>query len=103
MSDAVLIFTFRPVQSFIAEARRASDLYVGSQILVCLAKAAGQVMMQRGTLIYPVALGDDVPNKLVARVNWEDAAALLHKSAMNTHCFLGRFRLDPVAVWPAQL
>ena len=40
MPDAVLIFTFSPIQSFIAEARRASDLYVGSQILVRLAKAA---------------------------------------------------------------
>lgn len=80
MSDAVLIFTFSPIQSFIAEARRASDLYVGSQILVCLARAAGSVMQRRGTLIYPAALGDDVPNKLVARVAWEDAEAVAREA-----------------------
>jgi len=80
MSDAILIFTFSPVQSFITEARRTSDLYVGSQILVCLAKAAAQVMMQRGTLIYPAALGDDVPNKLVAHVSWEEAREIAEES-----------------------
>lgn len=30
--QAVLIFTFSPVQSFIAEARRTADLFVGSRI-----------------------------------------------------------------------
>lgn len=76
MSDAILIFTFSPVQSFITEARRASDLYVGSQILVCLAKAAGSVMEKQGTLIYPATLSDDAPNKLVARVPWEEAEVI---------------------------
>jgi CRISPR-associated protein Cmr2 len=77
MSDAILIFTFSPVQSFIVEARRASDLYVGSQILVCLAKAAAQVMTQRGTLIYPAPpLKDDVPNKLVACIAWEEVETI---------------------------
>ncbi|HXG18261.1 MAG TPA: type III-B CRISPR-associated protein Cas10/Cmr2 [Methylomirabilota bacterium] len=80
MSDAILIFTFSPVQSFITEARRARDLYVGSRILVCLAKAAGLVMGQRGTLIYPAALSDDVPNKLVARVAWEEAEAIAQEA-----------------------
>jgi len=81
MSDAILIFTFSPVQSFIAEARRASDLYVGSQILVCLAKAAAQVMTQRGTLIYPTPpLQDDVPNKLVARVDWEEVEEIAEEA-----------------------
>lgn len=73
MSDAILIFTFSPIQLFIAEARRTSDLYVGSQMLVCLAKAAASVLKQKGTLIYPAALGDDVPNKLVACIAWEEA------------------------------
>lgn len=76
MSDAILIFTFSPVQSFISEARRASDLYVGSQVLVCLAKAAASVLKQKGTLIYPAELGDDVPNKLVARIVWEEAETI---------------------------
>lgn len=76
MNDAILIFTFSPVQSFIAEARRASDLYVGSRILVHLAKASAQTLKQRGTLIYPAELSDDVPNKLVARVVWEEAETI---------------------------
>ncbi|MGE0826746.1 MAG: type III-B CRISPR-associated protein Cas10/Cmr2 [Candidatus Binatia bacterium] len=78
MSEAILIFTFGPVQSFIAEARRASDLYVGSQILVQLARAAAQAVEQcQGILIFPTPpLSDDVPNKLVARVPWEKAEAI---------------------------
>jgi CRISPR-associated protein Cmr2 len=81
MSDAILIFTFSPVQSFISEARRASDLYVSSQILVCLVKAASQVMTRRGTLIYPAPpLQDDAPNKLVARVSWEEAQEIAEES-----------------------
>lgn len=78
MSDAILIFTFSPVQSFITEARRASDLYVGSQILVHLARAAARAVEQhQGTLIFPApTLSDDVPNKLVARVSWEEAEAI---------------------------
>lgn len=80
MNDAILIFTFSPVQSFIAEARRASDLYVGSQILVRLAQAAGAVMERQGTLIYPATLGDDVPNKLVAHIPWEEAAVIAEET-----------------------
>jgi len=33
MTDAVLIFTFGPVQSFIAEARRAVDCYPITEVL----------------------------------------------------------------------
>jgi|GEM_PF-1704351 len=34
MTDAVLIFTFGPVQSFIAEARRAADCYLALEVLL---------------------------------------------------------------------
>jgi CRISPR-associated protein Cmr2 len=74
MTQSVLIFTFSPVQSFIAEARRTSDLFMGSRILVQMAQAAaGAIRETGGSLIYPAALADgslpdDVPNKLVARV-----------------------------------
>jgi len=69
MADAVLIFTFSPIQPFITEARRTSDLFAGSRILVHLAKAAAAEVTQRGgELVFPVALTDDVPNKLVAVV-----------------------------------
>lgn len=72
MGEALLILTLTPVQSFIAEARRTSDLYVGSQILVQLVKAAAeQIGPQR--LVYPAPLNgslpDDLPNVLVARVD----------------------------------
>jgi CRISPR-associated protein Cmr2 len=74
MTDAILIFTFSPIQPFIAEARRAADLFVGSRILTQLAQAAGKAIEEKGTLIYPADLNrDDVPNKLVARVPFDQA------------------------------
>jgi len=76
MTDSLLLFTFSPVQSFIAEARRAADLYAGSRILVELAKAAiEQIEKECGTeaLIYPVSRNGDAPNKIVARVPSEKA------------------------------
>ncbi len=84
MPEAVLVFTFGPVQGFIAEARRASDLFAGSQTLVALAQAAARELSARGRLVYPAGLGagsagqqanlgQDVPNKLVAIVPWESA------------------------------
>jgi CRISPR-associated protein Cmr2 len=66
MTSAVLVFSLGPVQSFIAEARRAADLFVGSTILSELAKAAAQTI---GTtkLVYPAPVtGVNVPNVLVA-------------------------------------
>lgn len=77
MTDSLLLFTFSPVQSFIAEARRAADLYTGSQILVELAKAAAAAIGKE-RLIYPALdehgnLPRDIPNKLVAKVPWEDS------------------------------
>ena len=65
MSDAVLIFTFSPIQPFIAESRRAADLYAGSQILVELSKAAANSIGQ-DRLVFPATLADDVPNRIVA-------------------------------------
>ncbi len=81
MTDSILILTFSPVQSFISEARRAADLYVGSRILVELARAAGQAIVENcgggrdnSPLIFPAVLdAQDAPNKLVARVPWERA------------------------------
>jgi CRISPR-associated protein Cmr2 len=72
MSKAIFIFTFSPVQPFIAEARRAADLFTGSQILVELAKASAEAIQEAGgQLIYPSELTDDIPNKLVAQIEWE--------------------------------
>ena len=68
MSDSVLLFTFSPVQTFIAEARRAEDLFNGSAILVKLAEAAGQALGVNN-LIYPADLNKgDIPNVLTAKI-----------------------------------
>ena len=75
MTDSLVIFTFSPIQSFIAEARRVADLYVGSRVLCELAKAAAQAFGEK-QLIYPASLGEDTPNLLVARVPATEAAAL---------------------------
>ncbi len=69
---SLCIFTFSPVQSFIAEARRSEDLFNGSAILVRLAQAAAQALVNgdQGTLVSPASLGktEDVPNVVVARL-----------------------------------
>ena len=68
MTEFLLIFTFSPIQSFIAEARRAEDLYKGSKILSSLANAVGMEIGQK-LLIYPAALNpEDTPNVLVAHL-----------------------------------
>ncbi len=68
----LLAFALGPVQPFIAAARRTQDLFVGSHILSLLAKAACQVIEQRGgKLLYPIGWKDskatNLPNKLLAR------------------------------------
>jgi len=74
MSKSLLVFSIAPVQPFIAQARRAQDLAVGSQLLSRLMQAALEVVEQEGgKLLYPVLPGDEsvetgLPNKLVARL-----------------------------------
>lgn len=80
MTPSIFIFTFSPIQSFISEARRAADLYTGSQVLVKLAKAAA-LAIGKERLIYPALdengeLPQDIPNKLVAKVSWEDCETI---------------------------
>jgi len=75
MTPSIFIFTFSPIQSFISEARRAADLYTGSQVLVELAKAVA-VAIGKERLIYPALdekgdLPQDIPNKLVAKIPWD--------------------------------
>lgn len=79
MTDAVLIFTFSPVQSFIAEARRAADLYVGSRILSQLAQAAAKAVGV-DKLVYPASLVGDAPNVIVARVPAADAVQIAERA-----------------------
>jgi CRISPR-associated protein Cmr2 len=79
MTTAVLVFTFGPVQSFIIEARRASDLFVGSAILSELAKAAAQAIGVND-LVYPASVSSDVPNVLVARVPAANAKSIAEQA-----------------------
>lgn len=70
MSRSLLIFTISPVQGFIAEARRAHDLWAGSQILVGLIRRAARAAETAGAeIIYPANLAQDsLPNRFVARI-----------------------------------
>lgn len=89
MTDTLFIFTFGPVQSYIAEARRGQDLWAGSHILSQLARAALMGLEKAGaTLIYPTldALRNKnagIPNKLVVRLNGQDAK-VVGDAATNT-------------------
>lgn len=79
MSEAILIFTFTPIQSFIAEARRAQDLFMGSRILSEFANAAGQAIGE-SHLVYPADLNADAPNILVTKVPLDQAKILAEKA-----------------------
>ncbi len=64
----LLIFTIGPVQSFIAEARRTRDLFVGSRLLVELTRAAAQAVDEIDDVewVYPGDVGQDsLPNRFV--------------------------------------
>jgi CRISPR-associated protein Cmr2 len=86
MTFAVLIFTLSPVQSFIAEARRTADLFVGSAILSELAKAAAQAI-GTANLVYPAPVGEDVnvPNVLVAYLPAEEAPSIARHAEEALH------------------
>jgi len=80
MTSAVLVFSLGPVQSFIAEARRAADLFTGSTILSELAKAAAQAI-GTGKLVYPASVKDvNVPNVLVACLPAEEAPSVAQRA-----------------------
>jgi len=68
MSDSLVMFTFSPIQPFIAEARRADDLYTGSRILSELSTAAASTIQRHCIdMIYPyIQTGKDTPNRIVA-------------------------------------
>lgn len=86
MPDAVLVFTFSPVQEFITEARRAADLYAGSRILVTLAAAvASAIQASGGQLAFPAGATEDTPNKLVAVVPAADARAVADAAERALH------------------
>ena len=76
MTQAMLLFSLGPVQSFIAQARKTRDLWIGSYLLSLLMEAA---MEELPTLIFPATpqvQGDiaDLPNKYIALFPDIDAA-----------------------------
>jgi CRISPR-associated protein Cmr2 len=82
--EAVLIFTFSPVQAFISEARRTEDLANSSAILVTLARAVVKILHRTGNcrLVYPDTASIpnleqvDAPNVLVAVIPAAQISAL---------------------------
>ncbi len=73
--EALFIFTFGPVQSFITTARRTQDLWAGSRLLSHLGEVAICTAEDLGVeLLYPARtpfgnLPESLPNKLVADVS----------------------------------
>lgn len=80
MTDrALLTFSLGPVQSFISQARRVADLWAGSDLLSHLVETAiGELGRQGGSLVFPAAKLDDLPqglpNRFVAEVPFATAA-----------------------------
>lgn len=115
MSEALFIFTFSPIQRFITEARRTSDLRVGSQILVELSRAACEAAVAAGgTLIFPAGSLTcatlDLPNKIMVKTSWETLDSFAKavedgfwkewgKVAASARVELDRYNLPPDLVW----
>lgn len=69
MSTHLFLFTIGPVQSFIAQARKTSDLYAGSRILSELINAAIQTFEQNGgTVIFPYPHNEAKPNRFLGKI-----------------------------------
>lgn len=94
--QALLLFSFGPVQPFIAAARKTADLWAGSVLLSHLARQALQPVCEEcgeGAVIFPALDGStdasdtDVsfPNRFVARVPEEGAEALAHQADRAVH------------------
>lgn len=77
----LLLFTITPVQSFIAEARKVSDLAAGSQLLSQLISDAMQYLIDRNIsseddIIFPSRTIDSKPNRFLTYVYTNDAQQL---------------------------
>src|SRR2546421_509290 len=75
----MLLFSLGPVQTFIAQARKTRDLWLGSYLLAKLMEAATEEL--KGDLVYPTdRVVDrerdipDIPNKFVAIFQSSEAA-----------------------------
>src|SRR5437016_3506229 len=73
----MLLFTIGPVQSFIAQARKTRDLWLGSYLLSLLMEAAMEGMEEQ--LVFPAepklsGKVPDLPNRYIAIFDDPDAA-----------------------------
>ena len=81
MSDNYLtVLTIGPVQSYISQARRTHDLFQGSRILSYLTAAGVSHAQgaQNADVIYPIIepdTTDNIPNRIVVRINGDEAHA----------------------------
>jgi CRISPR-associated protein Cmr2 len=66
--SAVLIFSIGPVQSFLAQARKAQDLFAGSYLLSHLCRKAAEIANKRydAEIVYPDLGNPSLPNRFVA-------------------------------------
>jgi len=83
MNNALLVLSVGPVQGFIAQARRASDLYAGSRLLTMLVDAAIDVIGVDNVL-YPRRAenkqAQSLPNKLIAIVPLKQASSIAQQT-----------------------
>ena len=106
-----LHFTFGPVQSFVAQARRTRDLYAGSLLLSHLALAAMKVVHGKGEILLPdfdqVSKADansehaTAPNRFVAEFDSE--AAAVDAGVAAAEALRGEWRAIAGAVWSPHL
>ena len=76
MKQYLFLFTIGPVQSFIAQARKTQDLYVGSKLLSDLTKKAMEKLkeiVQNPEFIFPNEDIKSKPNRFVATIESDDA------------------------------
>jgi CRISPR-associated protein Cmr2 len=104
-----LHFTFGPVQSFVAQARRTRDLYAGSFLLSHLAMAAMAAVEKPGELVLPDFAGLQknvrdhaaAPNRFIAQFDSEAAAIDSGRAA--TQALHNAWRTIADAVWSRYL
>lgn len=69
----LIYLSISPVQSFISQARKSSDLFAGSRILSELVRGAVEKFNLTDKLIIPAPGYDSFPNRFIAEVELDDA------------------------------
>lgn len=82
MSKHLFVFSVRPVQTYIEQARRTQDMYAGSYLLSRLCRIAIDTLNASGaTILFPSAAeGQSLPNRCIAEIEppaGQDESAVL--------------------------